>query len=150
MTEQQQPLSNETMLAVLQERFSSHARQTNERLDQLRIDYSELKSSLTADITNARTEVSLGIRELNEREKERNGQIRELTLARQANDQRWMEHLADAGADKEQLRVLTARDHDADIRNNQWRRMGNLGWELLRLAVMSGVITLAAKGLGVL
>ena len=118
MTGNQRELTNETLLAVLQERVSNLQSGLNARLDSIRIDISELDNNMKA---------------LEVRERERNGQIAILNAAnklatqerdqdRKENAQQWKEHHVWAEGEESsfdiRLKTLEGQGHDSGVR---WR-----------------------------
>ena len=112
----QRELTNETLLAVLQERVGNLQVGLNARLDSIRIDISELDNNMKA---------------LELRERERNGQITILNAAnklaaqerdqdRKDNAKQWKEHQVWAeGAESSftsRVETLESQGHDSTVR----------------------------------
>lgn len=91
--------ATDALIAVLEERIAGLSQGIHERFDQVRIDLSLQNSSLK--------DVEQQQRAANDRERERNGHIADLTHYRLENEQHWAEHMVWASEKGVELAALT-------------------------------------------
>ena len=101
------PISNETVLFVLEERFGTFMRQVNERFDTMAIAHSELASAMKA------LEGREGVR--NDRLSKHDGAIAAIQVL-------FNEHLDWATEKASELDALEHEHHDSDIRTGVWKQ----------------------------
>lgn len=122
MSERGSPLSNDVLLAVLQERLANESKSLSDRMDGFRIDFSEMLSM---------------IRLLEKQERDRNGAISDHTRAIAANNLRWDEHMIWAAG--EALKI-TALQREKESSNAMWKVLSTEWRLLLLVAALSGTI----------
>lgn len=74
-----------------------------------------------ADTKIAHSELQSSMRALESRERERNGQIKDLAQYRKENEQHWGEHMTWAAERANVLAGIQAAQHDGSVRSGVWR-----------------------------
>ena len=129
-------------VAVLEERLSQEMRHVHERMDHDAIERSLAQAEVKAEFKT----LNINLADLNERERERNGQF--AMLVTRANDEaRWREEHENVDNDREKrLSALISDKHDNEVRRMTWKQIAAvLGTGVL----IGGGILEAAQRLGV-
>ena len=121
MTQSFEPrgLTNETLLAVIQERLDGFMREVREAAISSKLELSQ---------------INFTVKELEHRERERNGQLKEAVAKHAINDLRWIEHMAASVKSMDDLSALQRVHNDALTRSKVYQQ-----WWVW--AVMGGMAT---------
>ena len=134
------PLSAEAFVAVLEERLEGVARGINERISGMHIELSNLTASVQLQDKTFRDAEQAR----DNRERERNGHIADLTHYRLENEQHWAEHMTWAQQRGEELdtmrRLHSDEAREAAGRRTVWQTQARVGAMIFKYATEGTVV----------